>query len=348
MLVSIKSLFVKLLVPVLSLNFIFYFLPLSFFVPREECKFNLQDHQINIFEAGKGKDGYCIFYPDRESLKSSEVIIFLHGYGGYNPMVYGGWIEHLVRTGRTVIFPYFQDNMIYPSPDAFAGCAAGAIHSALRILKDSIKMELPSKVHYIGHSYGGVIASHLAARSDSFGLIEPGAILLCMSGTGPFDDGILSGYEAIPPDCVLGVIVGEDDHVVGDGFSKLVYSSTDSVDRKFWMLLSKRPGSPKLSGGHNEACSRHTGFDSGVHNYNYTRTILTGRVDTHDSLAFWRTFDWMQGKVKNPESEWFNQPEREYLSDLGFDLKGKHYGKLFIHTGVIPQNHEALQAASPK
>ncbi|MBP6183832.1 MAG: hypothetical protein KA479_02760 [Saprospiraceae bacterium] len=325
----------KFLGPVLSLNFIFLFFPLSFFVPQEEYELDLHDNHVNTFEGVKGKNGYAIFYPGNKSLHSEEVIIFLHGYGGYNPMVYGAWIDHLVRNGKTVIFPYYQDNMIRPAPEAFAGCASGAIKNALSIMRDSLKMDLPSQLHYIGHSFGGVIASHLAARSDSFGLIDPGAILLCMAGTGPFQDGILSNYEAIPSDCVLGVIVGEDDHVVGDEFSRLVYTTSISVDRKFWMLLDKRSGNPKLTGGHNEACARLAAFDNGIRNYNYARTILTGRVDAHDSLACWRTFDWLMDNSKTPESKWLHHSDRAYLSDLGKDSKGRPYGDLLIHKGII-------------
>ncbi|MEZ4892408.1 MAG: hypothetical protein R2778_05270 [Saprospiraceae bacterium] len=53
-------------------------------------------------------DGYWLFEPADPKPDSAEVVVFLHGYGAYNPMAYGKWIKHLVAKGNIVIYPRYQ------------------------------------------------------------------------------------------------------------------------------------------------------------------------------------------------------------------------------------------------
>src|SRR3712207_6201654 len=58
------------------------------------------------------------------------VVVFLHAWGATNPLVYGGWLEHLARKGFLVLYPRFQEvNRTRPA-DA-TGLAAGLGGDAL-------------------------------------------------------------------------------------------------------------------------------------------------------------------------------------------------------------------------
>jgi len=248
---------------------------------------------IGMVDGGSGKDGFRLYYP--MGVDSAQVVVFLHGYGGYNPMYYGGWIRHLVASGRTVIFPYYQDNFFSPSPEHFANHAAGAIREAMHVLRRVEGLPRPSGevLDYIGHSFGGAIAADLATRSEDLDLPTSRLVFLAMPGTGPFSKGRLEDYGAIPDSTILAIVVGNRDRVVGEEFGRLVWKTAHGTSRKLWMALEDRPGKPRLRGGHNVPCSRDRAFDNGVRNYNFAKTILSGGTDAYDQLL-WQTFDRLQ------------------------------------------------------
>lgn len=293
---------------------------------------NLASYEIGIIDGGAGRQGFLVYYPIGSEKEMSDLVVFLHGYGGYNPMFYGGWIRQLVESGRVVIFPYYQDNLFQPGPESFVPLSALAIHRALEMLSrtEGTPAVDSSRIDYIGHSYGGAIAAHLAARSAFFRLPEPGAILLAMPGTGIFSAGRLSAYSGIPSDAVLGVVVGNDDRVVGDELGRHIFDSAPQVERKLWVNLASMEGDPQLTGGHNIPCSRDGWFDNRVRNYNYAKTIFTGGTDAYDR-ALWRLFDWMQ-EVRATD-DWLEQETLSRLQQLGEDNNGRPYGTLRILTG---------------
>ena len=51
---------------------------------------------------GKGGQEYWIFEPDSPKPRTAPVIVFLHGWGGMNPLYYGAWLDHLVKRGNIV------------------------------------------------------------------------------------------------------------------------------------------------------------------------------------------------------------------------------------------------------
>ena len=59
------------------------------------------------------------------------MVVFLHGWFAVNPGFYGAWIDHLVRDGRIVIFPRYQ-NDVGTLPQDFLPNALAAIRDALR------------------------------------------------------------------------------------------------------------------------------------------------------------------------------------------------------------------------
>jgi pimeloyl-ACP methyl ester carboxylesterase len=295
-------------------------------------------HLPGVLDAGKGKEGFILFYPTTPIPADAPVVVFLHGYGGLNPMYYGGWIDYLVRTGRTVVFPYYQDNLFAPSPDVFHLYAAQAIREALEILDgtDSLPSPLGNRIDFIGHSFGGAIGARLAAESELHGLPPVGNLFLAMAGTGPFRKGRLDTYQGIPHDVRLTVVVAENDRVVGSVFSELVFETAIDVKRKLWVTLTEKSGYPALTAGHNEVCSRNEWLDNGERQLNFSRTIRSkNALDAHDSLAFWRTFDWMQSQPDQPDARWIDTLALRKLADLGCDRNGYAYGWLDLEAILL-------------
>lgn len=292
------------------------------------------DHQLAQIEVGTDKEGFQIIYPTSPRPDSAGVVVFLHGYGGTNPMYYGGWIYHLVTSGRTVIFPFYQDNLFQPSPEHFAPLSAKAIRQALDLLNiiDSLPKPLYEHIDYIGHSYGGVIAAQLSAQWDSFQLPQPGVLMLNMAGTGKLKEGILDTYEGIPEKTRLGVIVVEDDPVNGYDFSELVLQTTRQLPFKYWTILFNQKGTPRLKAQHNACCSRFPELDNGKRNYNYFRSLVAGKINNYDSEVFWSHFDWLQSHFLDNNKSWIAPSDKTYLEQVGEDEKGNDYSPLLIFT----------------
>ena len=69
-------------------------------------------HAVKRFEIGQGPRSYFIFEPDKPKPEGkAPVVVFLHGWFAVNPGFYGAWIDHLVRDGRIVIFPRYQNDV---------------------------------------------------------------------------------------------------------------------------------------------------------------------------------------------------------------------------------------------
>src|SRR5688500_14431349 len=66
---------------------------------------------------GKGGEEYWIFEPDAPKPATAAVVVFLHGWGGMNPLYYGAWIDHLVKRGNIVVYPRYQATLLTPLKD---------------------------------------------------------------------------------------------------------------------------------------------------------------------------------------------------------------------------------------
>ena len=62
-----------------------------------------------------GQTGFMLYYPAAPHADSLPVVIFNHGFGEWNPINYGAWINHLILRGNIVIFPIFQTDLNSPS-----------------------------------------------------------------------------------------------------------------------------------------------------------------------------------------------------------------------------------------
>lgn len=252
-------------------------------------------HQsVAFYDAATNADGYWLFEPADPVPDTAEVVVFLHGYGAYNPMAYGKWIKHLVAKGNIVIYPRYQKNLVWPRPDGFPENAAKGIRDALKVLEQEGHVKpRTEKVAYLAHSYGGVIATNLASHWEKFEIPKPAAMLLAEPGSGPFKGARLDDYKQLPADLNLLVVVGEDDYVVGEEFGRLVFETAvntpnrnlivqrrDTTNYKRWILAT-----------HSEPYAYDLDFDIGVRNYTAKRVLMTSRLNEVDFNCYWKLSD---------------------------------------------------------
>ena len=248
--------------------------------------------QIVFTDRAENADGYWLFTPAAPVPDTARIVVFLHGYGGYNPMIYGGWINHLVRRGHTVIYPRYQKDMWHPRPTLFAPNAATGIRTALEdIASDGFVVDT-SQFSMVGHSYGGVIGADLAANFTAYNLPEPRSLFLVSPGTGPLKGGRLENYESLRPELNLLIISSTGDRVVGDEFSKLVFQTATRTTRRNYLVQDRdEHGSPAVSNGHNECYSLDLAYDNGATNWTSKRARRIGRTDAVDYYGYWKLYD---------------------------------------------------------
>src|SRR6185312_15586827 len=110
---------------------------------------------------GTGGNEYWIFEPDSPKPRSAPVIVFLHGWGGMNPLYYGAWLDHLVKRGNIVIYPRYQTNLLTPIGD-FLPNTLYAIKDAISRLQTQPGHVSPDLNRFaaVGHSLGGLLAAN--------------------------------------------------------------------------------------------------------------------------------------------------------------------------------------------
>ncbi len=238
-------------------------------------------------------DGYWLFLPAAPTPTTAPVVLFVHGYGAYNPMIYGQWIRHLVRKGNIVVFPRYQENIFAPRPDDFAQNVAQAIHDAQKELEHNPSITADwTQLAFMAHSYGGVITADLAVNFKNYNIPQPKAALLCSPGTGPLSGGRLKTYAEMPSDIKLLIMGSQEDPVVGDEFGIKVYKTATGVSqRNLLRQFADRRTGEGLSAGHNESYSVDTAFDSGMRNFTTKRALRISKVNPIDYYGYWKLGD---------------------------------------------------------
>ncbi|MEL7020837.1 MAG: alpha/beta fold hydrolase, partial [Bacteroidota bacterium] len=238
-------------------------------------------------------DGYWLFEPQSPDIDSAHLVVFLHGYGAYNPMIYGDWIEHLVKKGNIVVFPRYQKNLISPRASKFPRNAAKAIRDVITELQTPGHVRpITSHLTLIGHSYGGVIAANLSVNYEQYQIPQPKAALLCSPGSGPLKGARLDSYHQLPEDLNLLVMVSEYDYVVGTEFGLLVYETAIHTPHRN-LLVQRRDtyGKPAVNAGHNETYSFNKAYDSGNFNWTAQRAERVSKLDVVDFYGYWKLAD---------------------------------------------------------
>lgn len=287
---------------------------------------------VLYYDAAATADGYWLFEPANPKPDSAHVVVFLHGYGTYNPMAYGKWIKHLVGKGNIVIYPRYQKNLVWPRPDAFPANAAKAIRDALQHLQSGEHVRpIISKTAYIGHSYGGAIAAKLGVDWPKLDIPKPASMLLCEPGTGPFTGARQKSYANLPSDLKLIVVVGEDDYVVGDAFGRLVYqTAVHTPERSFVVQRKSTDGRHWLNAGHSEPYSYDLDFDTGLRNLTARRVLMSSRLNEVDFYCYWKFADAMMDYTRQGHNREMIFGNTEKQRFLGRWPNGKPMGPLEI------------------
>lgn len=255
------------------------------------------------------------------------VVVFLHAWGAVNPLVYGGWIEHLARRGHLVLFPSFQTVGRTRPVDAPAR-AAELIKNALAALaSDPQAKPDPSRLIYLGHTAGGPLGMNLAANAKALGLPAPKLVYMAMPGGAAKDEksrGLqLGDLSAIPPETAIVAIVGDREFQAAERTARRIFREAAQVpaNRKLFIrAFSDDHGFPALSATLASPASPKEGYDRAAIKVEpdpppdpkarrapqprwSADMVLTGEqtvlvnqlprnaTDAMDWMAYWRTFD---------------------------------------------------------
>lgn len=217
---------------------------------------------------GKGGQEYWVFEPDAPKPATAPVIVFLHGWGGMNPMYYGAWIDHLVKRGNTVIYPRYQASLLTPIQE-FTPNTLTAIKDALSRLQTEpghIKPDL-NKFATVGHSVGGILAANVAALASESGLPRVSAVMSVEPGITEAPINIpLADLKKIPAETLLLAVAGDQDTLVRDVDAKRVYKESTRVppnNKDYVTLVSDSHGTPTLQASHRAPTANDKAYDSG-------------------------------------------------------------------------------------
>lgn len=278
-------------------------------------------HQsVAMYDHGTAADGYWLFEPADPKPDSAHVVIFMHGYGAYNPMCYGKWIKHLVSKGNIVIYPRYQKNLLMPHASRFPKNAAKGIHDALEVLKTEQHVRpILDNVAYVGHSYGGTICANFGVNWKKYHLPRPAAMLLCQPGTGPLKGARLDDYRDMDPDLQLIVVVGQDDYVVGDELGGRIFlTAVNTPNRNLVRHLRDTNGVRSITAFHSEPYCYDLDFDIGVRNYTAMRVFQSSRLNEIDFNCYWKFLDALIDHTregKNADIAFGNTPAQRSLGN---------------------------------
>lgn len=242
-----------------------------------------------------GNNGNPYYIYENTDLKTAPVVVFLHGYESTppDPKTYGGWIQHLVNKGNTVIYPMYyapKNN----NTAQYTANAKAAILSAYQSLSGNGHVNPNGSISVIGHSLGAVVAVNFANDANTLNLPQPKAIMLANGA----DSNVIvpmfkpiqySSYSAISNLAQIMFVVGSDDTVAGTS-SLSIYNKLTQLNTKWLaMLNSAQHRLQRLKADHFAPLSKTTD------------NTLLGTYDSNqlDTGGYWKLFDDLQNAVNN-------------------------------------------------
>ena len=207
---------------------------------------------------GTGARAYWLFEPAAPRPEQAPLLVFLHGWSGMQPRIYGAWIEHLVKRGSIVVFPLYQDSLRTPVAD-FTPNAVAAVTDAIHRLRTEPGHVQPmlDKFALAGHSMGGVVAANLAARWEKDGLPRPRAVMAVQPGktwTQSKRTAVkLEDLSRIPAGTLLLAVTGDRDTLARDVDAKRIFRESTRIlreDKNYVTLVSDGHGQPALTANH--------------------------------------------------------------------------------------------------
>jgi pimeloyl-ACP methyl ester carboxylesterase len=295
-------------------------------------------HAVKRYEIGQGPRSYWIFEPDKPMPETrAPVVVFLHGWFAVNPGFYGAWIDHLVRDGKIVIFPRYQ-NDVGTLPQDFLPNALEAIRDALQVLHDGVGHVRPDTGRFalIGHSMGGNLAAQIAASAADPHTEIPAPQILIALMPGEIISIRKPSLADIPATTLLIVVVGEEDLVVGDHRGRQIFSEATAVPRsrkRFVLFRSDRHGFPPLIAEHTAPTGVHRHLDNGEGVFRAFQLSL-GEVNALDRAGFWRMTDLtLEAAVKGQTLDDLTR-DPEHFRHLGYWSDGRRVNPPLIGADI--------------
>ena len=283
---------------------------------------------------GSGAQEYWIFEPDSPKPRSAPVIVFLHGWGGMNPLYYGAWLDHLVKRGNIIIYPRYQTNLLTAIREF--------LPNTLHAVKDSINRLQTEPGHVspdlhkfaaVGHSLGGLLAANLAALARESGLPRVSAVMSVEPGITEAPINVpLADLKKIPAETLLLTLAGDEDTLVRDTDAKRIYYESTRIparNKDFITLVSDSHGTPALLASHRAPTALDKSYDNGegFGGGPATRvgdTPQTGRRDRLETMMInaldfygtWKLFDALCDTAfygKNREYALGNTPQQRFM-----------------------------------
>ena len=283
---------------------------------------------------GTGGQEYWIFEPDSPKPRSAPVIVFLHGWGGMNPLYYGAWLDHLVKGGNIVIYPRYQSNLLTPIRD-FLPNTLHAIKDAISRLQTEPGHVSPdlNKFATVGHSLGGLLAANTAALASESSLPRVSAVMSVEPGITEAPINVpLADLKKMPANTLLLALAGDEDTLVRDTDAKRIYYESTRIpaaNKDYITLVSDSHGTPALVASHRAPTALDKSYDSGegVGGTPANRVgdaPQTGRrdrletmmVNALDFYGTWKLFDALCDAAfynKNREYALGNTPQQRFM-----------------------------------
>ena len=281
---------------------------------------------------------YWIYEPDKPKPATAPVVIFLHGWGGTNPLYYGAWIDHIVKRGNIVVFPRYQSSILTGRQD-FIPNTLDAVKDALEQLQTErghVRPDL-TKVASVGHSLGGLLAASVAALAKESGLPRIKAVMSVEPGLTQSPANVpMADLKKIENDTLLISVAGDRDTLVNDYDAKRIYyeSSRVSPDNKdFVRLVTDDRGRPPLIANHRAPTAPDRYYDNGEGDLTARRSGQTGAgtpidgqtgressrtpsIDALDYYGTWKLFDALCDAAfyaRNREFALGNTPQQRFM-----------------------------------
>jgi predicted esterase len=219
----------------------------------------------------QGAAEYWLYEPDSPKPDSAPVIVLLHGWGATNPAIYGAWIDHLVKRGKIVIYPRYQEGFRTPLKELTAN-AIQAIQNAIELLQTVDQHVKPALNHFavVGHSAGGIIAANVAALAKEKGLPEVLALMPIEPGRTwnpmPRMNIPLEDLRKISSKTLLLSVAGDKDFLAKDTDAKRIYNESvhiPSGNKDFITIISDSHGIAPLNANHSLPTAPDKAYDNG-------------------------------------------------------------------------------------
>jgi len=291
----------------------------------------------NRYRAGAKE--YWIYEPDKPKPSVAPVIIFLHGWGGTNPLYYGAWIDHIVRRGNVIIFPRYQSSILTRRED-FIPNSLDSVKDAFARLQNEGGHVRPdmTKVAAVGHSLGGVLAASVAALASESGLPTVRALMSVEPGLTRSPAKVpMADLKKIESTTLLLSVAGDRDTLVEDYDAKRIYYESTQVaanNKDFVRLVTDEHGSPALIANHRAPTAFDKQYDNGEGDLTNRRSRETSGsmgtadegvrpesaqiplVDALDYYGVWKLFDALCDAAffgKNREFALGDTPQQRFM-----------------------------------